>query len=108
MRSVSWIAVAALLWPLLGTAIPEGPDYPSAAWTAREAQNFAKVLEAPTEEVASPAFLARWQTQSALNVGSYLARDAADPSWLLASSAPLRDLLAGVTQPAQSLAHPAR
>ncbi|WP_157622840.1 hypothetical protein [Solimonas soli] len=53
MRAWRMIALPALLWPLIATAIPEGPDYPSAAWTAREAQNFARVLEAPTEEVAT-------------------------------------------------------
>lgn len=101
MQKWRMLAMPVLLWPLIASAIPEGPDYPSPAWTAREAQNYAKVLEAPLEEVSNPAFVARWSTQSLLNVGSYLARDVADPSWLLASSGPLRDLLAGVTQPAE-------
>lgn len=67
--------------------------YPSAEWTACEAENYARVLEAPAEELASPAFLARMATQSQANLLDYIARGAADPSWLLASSPALVNLL---------------
>lgn len=77
------LALAALL-PTLATAVPEGPAYPSAAWTAREAANYAKVLEAPIEQVGNPAFLSRLGTQSLLNTSDYLLRDVRDPSWVLA------------------------
>lgn len=60
-------------------------SYPSGAWTRCEAQNFAKVLQAPQEQATDPAFLLRWTEQSAANDASLLARDAADPSWLIAS-----------------------
>ncbi|MDB5974481.1 MAG: hypothetical protein JWR07_1241 [Nevskia sp.] len=74
--------------------------YPSAKWTQCEAQNFAKVLQAPLEEVANPAFLARLTGQSLTNIGTLVARDVADPSWLLVSSTPLDQLLAALKNPA--------
>lgn len=101
MGKRSWIAVlATIAWGLNvppASAVPEGPTYPSAAWTQREAQNYARVLEAPAEEVSDPAFLARWSEQSVANTASYLARDVNDPSWLLVSSPVLTTLLTGVT-----------
>jgi len=76
--------LAGALLPLAASAVPEGPAYPSAAWTAREAGNYAKVLEAPTEQIGHPAFLLRLGAQSTVNTGTLLLRDAADPSWVLA------------------------
>ncbi|NGY04801.1 hypothetical protein [Solimonas terrae] len=67
--------------------------YPSAQWTSCEAQNYAKILEAPVEEAANPAFVTRWIEQSAANQFDYTARDLDDPSWLLASSPLLTALL---------------
>jgi len=94
------IAVAAGLWSLAVSAIPEGPTFPSAGWTEREVKNFAVVAQAPAEELSNPAFLARLTTQSLLNITSLSARDVADPSWLLASSTPLDQLLAALKDPA--------
>lgn len=68
-------------------------SYPSAQWTSCEAQNYAKILEAPTEEAANPAFVARLLEQSGANLLDYTARDLNDPSWLLASSPLLTTLL---------------
>lgn len=73
--------------------------YPSALWTQCEAQNFAKVLEAPQEEASAPAFVLRWIEQSTANAADYLARDIADPSWLLVSSPPLSQLIAALGDP---------
>jgi hypothetical protein len=61
------------------------PSFPSAAWTAREAENYARVLEAPVEQVANPVFVERLLARSGANAASYLERLAADPSWALAS-----------------------
>ncbi len=70
--------------------------YPSAQWTACEATNYARVLEAPGEEVANVPFVLRWTEQSVSNAASYIARDTADPSWLIASSPPLSQLIASL------------
>lgn len=94
------LAVAAALWCAAASAIPEGPAFPSAGWTEREVKNFATVTQAPAEQLANPAFLARLTTQSLLNIGSLTTRDLADPSWLLASSTPLDQLLAALKDPA--------
>ncbi len=67
-RMLLWLGVGLL--PGLALAIPEGPTYPSAAWTAREAQNYANVLKAPTEQVSDPTFVLRLTTQSTLNLGT--------------------------------------
>ncbi|WP_293371032.1 hypothetical protein [Nevskia sp.] len=74
------------LLPLAADAIPEGPAYPSLAWRLRETANYAKTLEAPTEQATNPRFVARLGTQSALNELQYLLRGLADPSWLSRSS----------------------
>lgn len=94
------LAVAAALWCAAASAIPEGPAFPSAGWTEREVKNFATVTQAPAEQLANPAFLARLTKQSLLNIGSLTTRDLADPSWLLASSTPLDQLLAALKDPA--------
>ncbi|MGH8461226.1 MAG: alpha/beta hydrolase family protein [Stenotrophobium sp.] len=73
--------------------------YPSVAWTQCEATNFAKISEGPTEELQNPAFLTRYGEQSSTNTSSLIARDTADPSWLLASSMMLNQLLAAVQNP---------
>lgn len=61
------------------------PAFPSAAWTRREAENFARVLDAPTEQVSNPAFLQRLTARSVANLGEYTQRSLRDPSWLLAN-----------------------
>jgi hypothetical protein len=47
------LLMGVVCFPLIAHAIPEGPAYPSAAWFAREAANFAKVSEAPTEQATN-------------------------------------------------------
>lgn len=59
--------------------------YPSAAWTSCEANNYAKTLEGPTEELAA-AFVQRLAEQSLANVQEWTARSLADPSWLISLS----------------------
>jgi hypothetical protein len=97
MRSAALVAL--LLFPALAGAIPEGPAYPSPEWAQRELGNFAKVGEAPLEEAGNPAFVQRWIQQSTDNLQSYIARDAADPSWLLLSTPLLNALLANAAAP---------
>ncbi|MCH8543173.1 MAG: hypothetical protein LAT61_06365 [Alcanivorax sp.] len=60
-----------------------GPAFPSPEWYARELENYARVLEAPIEQVSSPAFMLRWTSQSVANAASYAARAGEDNSWLL-------------------------
>ena len=82
-RTITAALLATLLLaaPFAASAIPEGPEYPSAEWTAREAANFARVSEAPSEQLA-PDFQTRLQAQSVANQASLLQRSADDPSWL--------------------------
>ena len=94
------ILLALLLAPCLARAIPEGPSYPSAEWTQREAANYAMVLQAPTEQVSNPAFVQPWLQQSVANALSFNQRNLADPSWILASTPLLNALVASVTTPA--------
>lgn len=63
-------------------AIPEGPAPNTPEWTAREAANYARTTEAPTEELASPDFETLWNAQAIANQNEWLARAVADPSWL--------------------------
>lgn len=99
-RSIAVLALAASLGSAAALAIPEGPAYPSPAWAAREAQNFARITEAPAEQLSNPAFLSRLTTQSLTNISTLTARDLADPSWVLASSTPVDQLLAALKDPA--------
>lgn len=55
--------------------------FPSAEWTGCEVANFARVLEATTEQLA-PGFQARWTAQSLANVAEWTDRSLSDPSWL--------------------------
>lgn len=50
-----------------------------------ELNNYARVLEAPREQVGNPVFMQRLLEQSLANLQSYGGRAIADPSWLLAS-----------------------
>ncbi len=79
------VAAASTLLLLAGcpaaSAVPEGPDYPSAQWTAREAQNFALTGEAASEQLADPAFVSRWQQQSLLNLQAFAQRQITAPEF---------------------------
>lgn len=76
--------------------------FPSVLWSQCEATNFARSLEAPTEQLGNPAFMAQLARQSAANTNAYLQRAILDPSWLLASNPTLDALLAAtLTNPAQ-------
>jgi len=80
-RSLSAVLVVGLLSGSgVVSAAPADPAYPSAEWAAREAANFAKVAEAPAEQV-DPAFQQRWNEQSVANRNEQVARDNADPNW---------------------------
>lgn len=59
----------------------EDPPYPSEAWTAREAANYARTQEAPQAQAQDPAFLQRWQQQSLANALEYQQRNLDDPDW---------------------------
>jgi len=83
LRAAAALTLALLSAPLF--AIPEGPEPNTPAWIAREAANYAKTTEGPTEQLL-PAFQSRWLPQSAANIAAWNARALADPSWLLVSS----------------------
>lgn len=72
--------------------LPGDPAYPSIAWEQREITNYARVLEAPTEQVTNPQFMQRLLGQSATNLTTYTQRSLADPSWLLANLSLLNGL----------------
>lgn len=79
--------------PLIGGLLAAEADDPacgsyadgSAEFVVCEQKNFARVSEAPREQAANPVFLQRLQDQSLANLQAYLARMAADPSYLPAS-----------------------
>ncbi|WP_162932436.1 hypothetical protein [Solimonas sp. K1W22B-7] len=66
----------------MASAIPEGPGFPSAAWTQRELANYARTLEGPAEQATNPAFLLRLELQGLTNTQQWLQRGLQDPSWL--------------------------
>jgi hypothetical protein len=86
MRRHSISGAAALCCATAAWAIPEGPEYPSAEWTLREAQNYARTLEAPAEQALDPVFGLRLQLQSLANIAEFNQRALDDPSWLLLPS----------------------
>ncbi len=55
--------------------------FPSAQWLACETANYAKTLEAPTEQL-DPRFAGAITARTLANLQDFLARAAADPSWL--------------------------
>jgi hypothetical protein len=63
-------------------AIPEGPAPGTPEWTAREAANYARTVEAPTEQALNPQFQLAWQLQAERNQREWLLRALADPSWV--------------------------
>ncbi|MFV8572022.1 alpha/beta hydrolase family protein [Marinobacter sp. SBS5] len=56
-----------------------------AVWEDCEATNYAKTLEAPTEQVSIP-FLSRFMEQSLFNLEGLVERAVIDPSWFLSLS----------------------
>lgn len=76
-----WLSLLALLCAPQVFAIPEGPAHPSPEWGQRELTNFAKVGEAPIEQLGNPALMQRFIEQGLANQQSWLDRIAADASW---------------------------
>jgi hypothetical protein len=74
-------SLIALFITLPAWAIPEGPDYPSPEWGAREQANYARVGEAPLEQLSNPVFMQRFTEQGLANQLEWTNRIAADPSW---------------------------
>jgi hypothetical protein len=69
-RSTRFALLVAAVLVLAGTAgpaaaVPEGPPFPSPAWTAREAANFALTGESAFEQLKNPDFVERFAQQSA-------------------------------------------
>lgn len=56
-------------------------EHPSPEWTQCENENFAKVSEAPNEQLASPEFQQRFREQSTANFVEYNQRTVSDPLW---------------------------
>lgn len=74
----------------VGGGVPDDPkcgsyDSPSAEFAACEAKNFARVSEAPREELSNPTFMQRLLELSVSNFADYLLRGANDPSRVLLS-----------------------
>ncbi len=67
----------------LAQAIPEGPEYPSPEWFARDLANVARTGDGPAEQLSNPAFVSAWQLQSTANFVEWTQRNLDDPSWLL-------------------------
>ncbi len=80
------VGLLLLAWGLAGWAVPEGPEYPTPEWAQRELANYAKVLEAPTEQASNPVFMQRLTEQGLANFQSYVERSLADPSWTLSQA----------------------
>lgn len=78
------LAIIAAVASFSALAIPEGPEPNTPEWFQREALNYARTLEGPTEQV-SPAFQQRLQMQNLANQMSFNQRAIDDPSWLLVS-----------------------
>jgi len=53
--------LVALCFATAALAIPEGPAPGTAEWDQREAANYARTSEAPTEQAQSTDFQTRWQ-----------------------------------------------
>ena len=59
----------------------EDPEYPSPEWYAREAENYARTQEAPSEQARDSAFLTRLAEQSTLNRYESERRSRREPGW---------------------------
>lgn len=78
------ILLCSLLLPVAPVqAIPEGPEYPSPEWFARDLANVARTTDAPLELAANPDFMLAWHQQSTANFVDWTQRNLDDPSWLL-------------------------
>ena len=64
---IAAVIVALGVTATAAVAIPEGPEYPSAEWTTREAENFLKTREEFNRELTDPEFQLRLTEQSATN-----------------------------------------
>lgn len=73
-------AVVAAVVSFSVLAIPEGPEVNTPEWFQREALNYARTLEGPTEQL-SPAFQQRLQMQNFANETEWLMRGVNDPDW---------------------------
>lgn len=71
--------LALLVALLLLTPVPGGAQ--DAGFAEAEARNFAMTGQAPAQQAADPAFLARWQEQSLANFLEYQQRGVDDPDW---------------------------
>lgn len=74
--------VAVLALTTSASAIPEGPADGTPEWTQREATNYGRTAEAPTEQAQNPSFQLRWNLQSNANHQDWVNRALADPSWI--------------------------
>lgn len=83
VASTSLAVVAASGAAGTGSASDEGadPEYPSEAWFAREAANYAKQLEAPTEHARDSAFVTRLAEQIVINDLESRRREREEPGW---------------------------
>jgi hypothetical protein len=84
-RATRFAFLVAAVLLLAGTAgpavaVPEGPPFPSPAWTAREAANFALTAESASEQLKDTAFVARFAQQSAENLAEFAVRQIAHTS----------------------------
>jgi hypothetical protein len=58
---------------LVVTALAAPAAAQDAAFAEAESRNYARTLQAPTQQATDPAFLARWQEQSAANALEFAA-----------------------------------
>ncbi|MGP9833545.1 alpha/beta hydrolase family protein [Marinobacter sp. NSM] len=63
----------------------DNADSLSATWADCESANFARTLDAPTEQLSIP-FVRRLSEQTFFNIGELVERSLLDPSWLLSIS----------------------
>lgn len=57
------------------------PEYPSPAWTEREARNYARTQEEPRAQAANPEFGVRWREQTNANNLEYTSRNYVEDAW---------------------------
>lgn len=102
------MALAALLFSGSALAIPEGPAPNTPEWLQREASNYAKTLEAASEQVNNPDFEITWQLRSTSNRDEWNARALADPSWVGVPSGNSPNTPAGAQWSSVSTSDPTR
>ena len=102
------MALAALVVSGSALAIPEGPELNTPEWFQREASNYAKTLEAATEQASNPDFEITWQLRSNSNRDDWNARALADPSWVGYPSGNSPDTPAGAQWSSVAASDPTR